>query len=73
MTENLRRMVPARLLEDAARRFARLGDVNRLRIASTLREHGAQSTGQLAEKTSLAMANVSRHLSRLMPAGLARA
>ena len=63
-------MVPLRLLEEAARRFALLGDVNRLRILSTLHEHGEQSTSQLAEKTSLATANVSQHLSRLMAAGL---
>src|SRR5262249_2525500 len=59
-------MVPLQLLEEAARRFALLSDVNRLRILSTLHEHGEQSTGQLAQKTSLAMANVSQHLSRLM-------
>jgi len=58
------------LLEEAARRFALLGDVNRLRILSTLHDHGEQSTSQLAEKTSLATANVSQHLARLMAAGL---
>ena len=63
-------MVPLQLLEEAARRFALLSDVNRLRILSTLHEHGEQSTGQLAQKTSLAMANVSQHLSRLMAGGL---
>ena len=63
-------MVPVQLLEEAARRFSLLGDVNRLRILSTLHEAGELSTGVLAEKTGLAAANVSQHLSRLMAAGL---
>lgn len=63
-------MVPDQLLEEAARRFSLLGDVNRLRILSWLHDEGEQSTGVLAEKTGLAVANVSQHLSRLMAAGL---
>jgi ArsR family transcriptional regulator len=63
-------MVPDQLLQEAARRFSLLGDVNRLRILSTLHELGEQSTGELAEKTGLAVANVSQHLSRLLAAGL---
>jgi len=63
-------VVPDQLLEEAARRFSLLGDVNRLRILSTLHEQGELSTAVLAEKVGLAMANVSQHLSRLMAAGL---
>ena len=63
-------VVPDQLLEEAARRFSLLGDVNRLRILSTLHAAGEQSTGALAAKTGLAVANVSQHLSRLMAAGL---
>ena len=63
-------MIPERLLEDAARRFDLLGDVNRLRILSILHEDGERSTGALADRTGLAMANVSQHLARLMAAGL---
>ncbi|HEY4026257.1 MAG TPA: metalloregulator ArsR/SmtB family transcription factor, partial [Candidatus Dormibacteraeota bacterium] len=63
-------MIPDQLLEEAARRFSLLGDVNRLRILSTLHHDGEQSTGVLAGKTGLAMANVSQHLSRLMAVGL---
>ena len=63
-------MVPEQLLQEAAHRFSLLGDVNRLRILSTLHEEGEQSTGGLAEKTGLAVANVSQHLARLMAAGL---
>ena len=58
------------MLHEAARRFALLGDVNRLRILSILHDEGEQSTGVLAEKTGLAVANVSQHLSRLMAVGL---
>ena len=67
---NLSVVVPEQLLEEAARRFSVLGDVNRLRILSTLHEDGELTTGALAERTGLAMANVSQHLSRLMAAGL---
>jgi DNA-binding transcriptional ArsR family regulator len=63
-------MASIQLLEEAARRFSLLGDVNRLRILSTLHELGELSTGDLAEKTGLAAANVSQHLSRLTSAGL---
>lgn len=63
-------MIPDQLLEEAARRFSLLGDVNRLRILSVLHDQGEQSTGVLAEKTGLAVANVSQHLSRLTAAGL---
>ena len=63
-------MVPDQLLQEAAHRFSLLGDVNRLRILSTLHEEGEQSTGAMAEKTGLAVANVSQHLARLLAAGL---
>jgi DNA-binding transcriptional ArsR family regulator len=63
-------VVPEQLLEEAARRFSLLGDANRLRILSTLQEYGEHSTGALAERTGLAIANVSQHLARLMSAGL---
>lgn len=63
-------VVPDQLLGEAARRFSILGDVNRLRILSTLHTAGEQTTGALAERTGLAAANVSQHLSRLMAAGL---
>ena len=57
-------------MEEAARRFSLLGDVNRLRILSALHDEGELSTGALADRTGLAMPNVSQHLSRLMAAGL---
>lgn len=63
-------VVPDQLLEEAARRFSLLGDVNRLRILSILHDEGEQSTGVLAGKTGLALANVSQHLSRLTASGL---
>jgi ArsR family transcriptional regulator len=63
-------MVPDHLLEEAARRFSLLGDVNRLRILRALLHEGELSTGVVAERTGLAIANVSQHLARLMAAGL---
>jgi len=63
-------MVPEQLLQEAAHRFSLLGDVNRLRLLSALHELGELSTGALAERTGLAVANVSQHLARLMAAGL---
>jgi len=63
-------VIPEQLLAEAARRFSLLGDVNRLRILSTLHEEGECSSGVLAERTGLALANVSQHLARLMAAGL---
>jgi DNA-binding transcriptional ArsR family regulator len=63
-------MVPEQLLHEAAHRFSLLGDVNRLRILSALHDVGELNTGALAERTDLAVANVSQHLARLMAAGL---
>src|SRR5215472_10604678 len=63
-------MVPDPLLHEAARRFALLGDANRLRILSALHAEGELTTGALAERTGLEVPNVSQHLSRLMAAGL---
>jgi len=63
-------VIPETLLDEAARRFALLGDPTRLRLLSTLHAEGELTTGALAEQTGMAMTNVSQHLSRLMAAGL---
>lgn len=63
-------LIPEALLDEAARRFALLGDPTRLRLLSTLHAEGELTTGALAGKAELAMANVSQHLARLMAAGL---
>ena len=63
-------MIPEPLLEEAARRFALLGDPTRLRLLSLLHAEGELTTGALADRAGLAMTNVSQHLARLMAAGL---
>lgn len=63
-------MIPEALLEEAARRFALLGDPTRLRILRTLHESGETSVGQLADLASIGRSNLSQHLSLLAAAGL---
>lgn len=63
-------MIPEALLEEAARHFALLGDVSRLRVLRTLHESGEISVGELAELSGLTRTNLSQHLSRLAAAGL---
>lgn len=63
-------MVPEALLEQAARRFALLGDPTRLRILSVLHDAGELSVGALAACSGVSRENVSQHLSRLADAGL---
>ena len=62
-------MLPEPLLDEAARRFALLGDASRLRILRILHE-GESSPGAIAEATGLAPPNVSQHLARLLAAGM---
>ncbi len=62
-------MGPDALLQEAAHRFALLGDPTRLRILRVL-QSGEASTGAIAQATELAAPNVSQHLARLMAAGL---
>ena len=63
-------VIPEALLEEAARHFALLGDVSRLRVLRTLHESGEVSVGDLAELTGLTRTNLSQHLSRLAAAGV---
>jgi DNA-binding transcriptional ArsR family regulator len=63
-------VIPDALLDEAARRFALLGDPSRLRVLRTLHEAGEAPVGQLAERTGLTRTNLSQHLSRLAMAGL---
>src|SRR6266702_1412641 len=58
------------LIEEAAHRFALLGDPTRLRILRALMEHGELSVGALAERTGISRFNASAHLNRLALAGL---
>lgn len=63
-------MVTPELLEEAARRFALLGDPSRLRILSLIHNREEITPGAIAAATGLSLTNVSQHLSRMMAAGL---
>jgi ArsR family transcriptional regulator len=63
-------LIPETLLDEAARRFALLGDPSRLRILSTLHAAGEVPVGELADRSGLTRTNLSQHLSRLAAAGL---
>jgi DNA-binding transcriptional ArsR family regulator len=63
-------VIPDALLEEAARRFALLGDPSRLRVLKALHAAGEVPVGELAERTGLTRTNLSQHLSRLAMAGL---
>jgi ArsR family transcriptional regulator len=63
-------VVPDVLLEEVARLFGLLSDPTRLRLLSRLHDDGELSVGDLAERTGVAVANVSQHLNRLAASGL---
>ncbi len=57
------------LIEEAARRFALLGDPTRLRILNTLMVRGEMSVGAVAEASDTSRFNASAHLNRLAAGG----
>ena len=57
------------LLEEAAHRFALLGDPTRLRILHTLMEQGELSVGDAAAASGTSRFNASAHLNRLAAGG----
>lgn len=63
-------MMTPEMIEEAARRFALLGDPTRLRILHTLMQSGELSVGQAAEASGTTRFNASAHLNRLAAAGL---
>ena len=58
------------LIEEAAYRFALLGDPTRLRILHALMDRGELSVGAVAQAIGISRFNVSAHLNRLHLAGL---
>ena len=58
------------MIEEAAHRFALLGDPTRLRILHTVMERGEMSVHAIAEAASVSRFNTSAHLNRLALAGL---
>jgi len=57
------------LIEEAAHRFALLGDPTRLRILHALMEGGELSVGEAAEASGTSRFNASAHLNRLARGG----
>jgi DNA-binding transcriptional ArsR family regulator len=60
----------AEMIEEAARRFALLGDPTRLRILQTVIEGGELSVGAIAGVAGASRFNTSAHLNRLALGGL---
>jgi DNA-binding transcriptional ArsR family regulator len=60
----------ADMIEQAAHRFALLGDPTRLRILRTVMERGELSVGAIAEVAGASRFNTSAHLNRLALGGL---
>jgi ArsR family transcriptional regulator len=60
----------AEMIEEAARRFALLGDPTRLRILHTVMERGELSVGAIADVAGSSRFNTSAHLNRLAAGGL---
>jgi DNA-binding transcriptional ArsR family regulator len=58
------------LIDEAARRFALLGDPTRLRILHVVMEQGELSVGAIADAADTSRFNASAHLNRLANAGL---
>ncbi len=58
------------MIEEAARRFALLGDPTRLRILHVLMDSGELPVGAIADEAGTSRFNASAHLTRLLAAGL---
>ena len=64
-------VVPETMVEEAARRFALLGDPTRPRIVRVLHEFGGSTVGEIATAAGTWGANASQHLGRLLLGGVA--
>lgn len=63
-------VVPDFVLQEAARRFALLGDPTRLGIVSVLHDRGECTVGEVAQATGVSVPNASQHLGRLALGGI---
>lgn len=63
-------LVPPQLLEQVAARFRVLGDARRLTILRELLQSGELSVGELVARLDTTQANISKHLSVLLQAGI---
>ena len=64
--------VPDSVLDEAARRFALLSDLTRLKIVRALHTCGECSVSKIAEEAGATLPNVSQHLARLLAGGIVR-
>jgi len=62
--------ITPQMLDEAARRFALLGDPTRLRILHVVMEEGERSVSAIADAAETSRFNASAHLNRLATAGL---
>ena len=62
--------ITPQMLDEAARRFALLGDPTRLRILHVVMEDGERSVSAIADAAETTRFNASAHLNRLAGAGL---
>ena len=65
-------IVPKHVLEEAARRFALLGDPTRLRVVNALHNAGELSVGDVAAAVGASVPNVSQHLAHLLTGGIVK-
>lgn len=64
--------VPDYVLEEAARRFALLGDGTRLRVVRAIEARGELGVTELAAEVGASRSNTSQHLQRLLLGGIVR-
>ena len=65
-------VIPEFVIEEAARRFALLGDPTRLRVVSAVHRLGEARVSDLATDTGTSVSNTSQHLQRLLLGGIVR-
>lgn len=65
-------VVPEFVLEEAARRFALLGDPTRLRVVSAIHRLGEASVSDLAVGVGASVSNTSQHLQLLLYGGVVK-
>lgn len=65
-------VVPEFIVEEAARRFALLGDPTRLRVVSAVQRRGEASVSDLASDCGTSASNTSQHLQRLLLGGIVK-
>ena len=65
-------VVPEFVVEEAARRFALLGDPTRLRVVSAVHRRGEACVSDLARDCATSTSNTSQHLQRLLLGGIVK-